>query len=78
MLLDDLHWADGPTLEQLLHLAFAISDSARDEPMRLLAVAALRPPESDDALGRCLKRLEREPIAESVRIAELGEAETAT
>ena len=41
--LDDLHWADGATIEQLLHLAFAVADAKRRERIPLLIVAAFRP-----------------------------------
>jgi tetratricopeptide (TPR) repeat protein len=71
--LDDLHWADGSTIEQLLHLAFAVADAKRRERIPLLIVAAFRPPEPDGLLSRAVGRLQREEICTSHELSGLGE-----
>jgi class 3 adenylate cyclase len=71
--LDDLHWADGSTIEQLLHLAFAVADAKRRERIPLLVVAAFRPPEPDGLLSRAVGRLQREDICTSLELSGLIE-----
>ena len=76
LLLDDLHWVDEASLEVFGHLVIAIADVARREPMPLLVVAATRPAEPGQALGRVLARFRREDVCQTLELGGLGEAET--
>ncbi|MEN8183254.1 MAG: AAA family ATPase, partial [Myxococcota bacterium] len=75
LVLDDLHWADGSTIEQLLHLVFAVADAMRRERIPLLVVASSRPPEPDGLLERAIARIEREDLCTSLALRGLGEDE---
>jgi DNA-binding CsgD family transcriptional regulator/tetratricopeptide (TPR) repeat protein len=68
LLLDDLHWADRPTLLLLEHLARRVSGA------RLLAVAAYREEEGDRPrpLADTLATLRRERLAVRVRLSGLA------
>jgi hypothetical protein len=68
LVVDDLHWADEPTLGLLAHLATAADDAP------VLLVATLRPTETRaaPALGALLTRLRRDPDAVDVRLAGLA------
>ena len=63
LLLDDLHWADRPTLELIRHVVGA------EAPVRLLLVATYRDTDigNDHALAATLAALHREPRVERVR-----------
>jgi DNA-binding SARP family transcriptional activator len=72
LVLDDLHWADRPTLLLLRHLA-----RARD-PRRLLILAAYRSTEEASAgMPAMLADLQREQLLVEHRIEGLSEPETA-
>jgi class 3 adenylate cyclase len=73
--LDDLHWAEGSTIEQLLHLVYAVADSRRRERIPLMIVAAFRPVETEGLLSRALGRLQREEICTALELQGLGEDE---
>jgi len=75
LVIDDLHWADDTTIQQLVHLVFGVSDAARRAPVPLLIVAVYRPPEPDGSLERAIDRFERESICQSLALAELDEDE---
>ena len=68
LVLDDLHWADAPTVSLLRHLATA------SEPLRLLVVATFRDAEVDgaDALAGALAALHREDGVDRVHLTGLG------
>ena len=72
LVLDDLHWADRPTLLLLRHLARA------PDPRRLLILAAYRGTEAPpDGLRAVLSDLQREQLVTELRIGGLSEAEAA-
>lgn len=73
VVLDDLHWADGPTLDLLAHLVFAAADAAVQEPVPLMIVGSFRPGEEDDRLIRVLSRLRREEICQVLNLSGLDE-----
>ena len=66
VVLDDVHWADEPSLLVLRHLA----DRAPSAP--LLLIAALREPEPGTAAARALAGLERAPACEGLHLRGLG------
>ena len=72
VVLDDVHWADEPSLLVLRHLA----DRAPDAP--LLLVAALREPEPGTAAARALAGLERAPAGEGLHLRGLARRTSAT
>ena len=69
VVLDDVHWADEPSLLVLRHLA----GRAPDAP--LLLIAALREPEPGAAAARALAGLERAPACEGLQLRGLGPAD---
>ena len=69
IVLDDVHWADEPSLLVLRHLA----DRAPQVP--LLLVAALREPEPGTAAARARSALERAPACERLDLQGLGPAD---
>jgi DNA-binding CsgD family transcriptional regulator len=69
VVLDDVHWADEPSLLVLRHLA----DRVPDAP--LLLVAALREPEPGAAAARALAGLERAPACEGLHLRGLSPAD---
>ncbi len=72
LVLDDLQWADRPTLLLLRHLARATS------PARLLILGAYRASERrGDTFTSALTELRRDQLASQLDIRGLGEAETA-
>ena len=73
LVLDDLHWADGPTLLMLRHLVRAT------EGVPLLILATYRETEVDDAhpLGQALAELRRARALDTVALRGLGEQDVA-
>jgi len=71
VVLDDVQWADPPTLQLLVHVARAVRDS------RLVIVATYRDTESRDAMSATLAALAREDAVTRVRLVGLTEAEVA-
>jgi DNA-binding SARP family transcriptional activator len=71
LVLDDLHWADRPTLLLLRHLARA------SEPARLLTVIAYRGEEANGGLADVIVDLRREGLMTQLDVGGLSEAETA-
>ena len=73
VILDDLHWADPPTLALLRYLAAAA-------PAHLLVVATYRPEESgpDTAVGATLEQLRREEGVSDLDLPGLDPAAVAT
>ena len=70
MVLDDLHWADLPTLQLLGHLVRAPA------PEAALFLATARRDEQDEALAGLLASLRREGTLERIELAGLDAAET--
>ncbi len=71
LVLDDLQWADRPTLLLLRHMARATS------PARLLILGAYRATERGDTFTSALTELRRDRLASQLDVRGLGEAETA-
>jgi DNA-binding SARP family transcriptional activator len=71
LVLDDLHWADRPTLLLLRHLARA------REPARLLILVAYRTEATGAPLLEALTDLRRERLVTALEIGGLSERETA-
>ena len=73
LFLDDLHWADQPSLSLLRHLA----RSAKDAP--LMVLGTFRPVEVDERhpLAEALAELRRARIVERLSLTGLGEPEVA-
>ena len=71
LVLDDLHWADRPTLLLLRHLARA------PQPKRLLILVAYRTEASGEALGDAVADLRREWLITQIDVGGLSERETA-
>jgi DNA-binding SARP family transcriptional activator len=72
LVLDDLHWADRPTLLLLRHLARA------REPARMSILGVYRSSEAKSgAFGEALEELRDEQLVTEFRLAGLGEDETA-
>ena len=70
LLVDDLHWADEPSLRWLLYLA------RRLEGLPLLLLAGTRPPESGKRPGSCPELL-ADPAAAVIRPSTLGQESAA-
>ena len=70
LVLDDLHWADTPTLLMMRQLARA----AEDEPV--LIVASYRDTERPPGLVDILSQLRREQYLEAIELRGLDEADT--
>ena len=71
LVLDDLQWADRPTLLLLRHLARA------PEPARLLILVAYRTEAAHEALGHVVADLRRDALITQLDIGGLSERETA-
>ncbi len=72
IVLDDVHWADPPTLRLLVHLARSIRSS------KLLVLAAYRDTEAQEAMSETLASLSREDTVTRIRLRGLTESEVAT
>ena len=70
VVLDDLHWADQPTLQLIAHLARAPA------PQRALFLATARAEEDNEALSGMLSVLRREGTLQRVALAGLDAVET--
>ena len=73
---EDLHWIDAPSLELLWHIVYSVAEAAARGPVPLLIVATYRPEEADERLRRCIARLTREPICQTLPLDGFGSAET--
>ena len=71
LVLDDLHWADRPTLLLLRHLARA------PQPARLLILVAYRAEATGDGLSDAIADLRREGLITQLDVGGLSERETA-
>lgn len=71
LVLDDLHWADRPTLLLVRHLARATAST------RLLTLIAYRGEETNDGLRDVIVDLRRESLLTQLEVAGLSEQETA-
>ncbi len=75
LLLDDLHWADAPSLDLFAHLVFAIGDTALREAVSLAIVGTHRPVDPQSRLGRVLLRLQQEQCGQRLELPGLNRSE---
>ena len=73
IVLDDLHWADRPSLDLFSHLSFSLADAAGLEEARILIAASYRPLDARTEPGHAVARLRREPICRTLELAGLDE-----
>ena len=75
VVVEDLHWADGSSIELFTHLTFAVADSSMHESVPLLIVATHRPLEPQRHVAQALDRMRREPICRTLEPPGLDESE---
>jgi len=75
ILIDDLHWMDGPSLELLTHLAFPMVEAAIRRPVPILLMATYRPDGLDQRSANAVDRLQREDACETAALQGLSEFE---
>ncbi|MBI3245044.1 MAG: AAA family ATPase [Deltaproteobacteria bacterium] len=73
--IDDLHWADQPSLDLLSHLVFTLTDGAEQSPTPLVLVGAHRPVEPEERLARTIDRFQRESVCQLLALGGLSELE---
>ena len=74
-IVDDLHWADQPSLELFGYLAFTLAEAAMRGQVPLLIFGAYRPVEPEERLSRLIARLQREAICQTFTLSGLSEPE---
>jgi predicted ATPase len=74
--MDDLHWADPPSLDLFGHLGFTVADTAMRESVPLLLLGTYRPLEPEARLARLIARFQREAICQTLVLPGLNESET--
>ena len=72
---DDLHWADRPSLDLFGHLVYTVADMAMYDPVPLLLIGTYRPMEPEEPLARLIARLQRETICQTLALTGLNESE---
>ena len=73
VIFDDVHWADVPTLRLLRHLVRFVGTG----PVMLVCTLRDDEPQQDERRSRALEEIRREPIAGTLDLEGLSEAETA-
>ena len=76
LVVDDLHWADRPSVDLFEHIVFGLAQAARRGRVALMVIGTLRPVEPDDRLSRMLARFQREPDCELLELEGFGEEHT--
>ena len=77
VIVDDLQWADDPSLDLFTHAVFAMADSAAYTRAPALVIATYRPGEAGPHVARAIERLEREHLCTTLELAGLTEVESA-
>ena len=75
MVLDDLHWADVPSLELLSHLVFTVREAAGHGDLPMLIAGTYRSGDLEARAGKELDRLRRDEICLSIELDGLDEIE---
>jgi len=75
VVLDDLHWADVPSLELLSHLVFAVEEAAGHGDLPMLIAGTYRSGDLEGRAGRELDRLGGEEICRPIELRGLDEME---
>lgn len=68
LVLDDLQWADSPSVELLSHVVFSLTEWAAYRDVGLMILLATRPLQPSGSMGKALSRIEREDCADSIEI----------
>src|SRR5262245_9524109 len=76
LLIDDLQWLDGPSLELLIDAIAAAGEAANEETVGLLVVMAARAAAPASAAEAAERRLQSELICDALVLAGLGDRET--
>jgi DNA-binding winged helix-turn-helix (wHTH) protein/tetratricopeptide (TPR) repeat protein len=77
LVIDDLHWADRPSLDLFAHLVFSLADTAAQAPVPLVIIGTYRPVDPTERLALLLRRLQRETICQTLALSGLAEAQVA-
>ena len=72
---DDLHWADRPSLDMLCNLVFDAADASLEERVPLF-IAVTHRPVLDPGVAHEVARLNREEICETIELTGLDESES--
>ncbi len=72
---EDLHWADEPTMGMLGHLVAAVAQAGSFSGARVLIAVTFRPGRGTDATLRALARFRRETSVRELRLGGLDEVE---
>jgi class 3 adenylate cyclase/tetratricopeptide (TPR) repeat protein len=72
--LDDLHWADGSSLDLLCHLIVAITARSEVEPIPLAIICAHRAVQEGQPLCAALSRIGREEVVSAIELSGLDES----
>jgi len=75
LLLEDIHWIDGPSLDVLTNTMFALADEAFGENLPIFVVCTYRTDEVDPPLRSAIDRLERDGRCQRLSLRGLGEPE---
>ncbi len=75
LILDDVQWADQPSLEVFSHLVFSLAETRLQEPIPLMLVGAYRPGEPTSRWMRAVDRFRREEHCHTLLLPALEEDE---
>jgi tetratricopeptide (TPR) repeat protein len=75
LVVDDMQWADQPSLDVFSHLVFSLADSSLQESTPLMIIGAHRPGEPTERWTRALDRFHREEHCHTVVLPGLEESE---
>jgi tetratricopeptide (TPR) repeat protein len=75
LVMDDLHWADQPSLELFGHLISAVADTATRETVPLCIVGTYRPDEAEGRLAHLIARVQHEVLCQTMELPGLEDTE---
>ncbi len=76
LVVDDLHWADDPSLDLFAHLVFTTAEMTAQDFVPLFILGTHRPVAPGTRLSRFLVRFRREEIYQSLDLPSLDDADT--